>query len=66
MQVIAHQGDTVDAICHRHLNSSSMVEQVLSSNPAIAFMGAVLPMGTALELPEQLPQAQKQLTQLWD
>lgn len=66
MNVMAHQGDTVDALCHRHLNSTAMVEQVLNDNPHIAFMPAVLPVGTMLELPEEQAQPQQQLTQLWD
>ncbi len=64
--VMASQGDTVDAICHRHLNNTEIVEQVLTANPHIAFLGAILPSGTMLQIPQAATKPQKQLTQLWD
>lgn len=68
MIVIAHQGDTVDLICHRHLGrTASVVERVLEANPGLAALGPVLPMGTALDLPDSAPAAvQEDLIQLWD
>lgn len=66
LTVMAHQGDTVDAICHRHLNNTDIVEQVLTANPHIAFLGAILPAGTMLAIPQTASKPQKQLTQLWD
>jgi len=66
MRVIAAQGDTVDALCWRHLGSSAAVEQVLAANPGIAALGPVLPTGTPLELPDALPPSRKPLIQLWD
>lgn len=66
--VIAQQGDTVDAICHRHLGrTNSITEQVLALNPGLASHGNVLPEGTKLLMPtlQQFP-AQKQTIQLWD
>lgn len=68
MIVTAHQGDTVDALCQRHLGCTATVtEQVLAMNPGIAELGPVLPMGTQLTLPDQAP-AKKNNTiiQLWD
>lgn len=68
MRVIAQQGDTVDLICHRHLGrTAGTVELVLEANPGLAALGAVLPMGTAVELPDVAPAAaQEKLVQLWD
>lgn len=68
MIVIAHQGDTVDALCHRHLGSTAAVtEQVLEQNPGLAALGAVLPMGTQVNLPDQVAEkTNKTLIQLWD
>lgn len=67
-QVIAHQGDTVDAICWRHYGrTAGVVEQVLDANPGLADLGTVLPMGTAITLPEVATQApQRQVVNLWD
>ena len=67
MKVIAHQGDTVDLLCHRHLRRTDIVVSVLEVNPGLAALGAVLPMGTEVVLPDRAPQAtMKKLVQLWD
>lgn len=67
MQVIAHQGDTVDSLCWRHLGSSAAVEQTLLLNPGLAALGPVLPMGTRVTLPDYAPAPlQNNLIQLWD
>lgn len=68
MIVTANQGDTVDVLCQSHLGSTAMVtEQVLEMNPGLAALGAVLPMGTQVELPDQVPAKNNNtLIQLWD
>lgn len=67
MQVIAQQGDTVDALCWRHYGSTAgVVAAVLEANPGIADHGPVLPMGLAVELPEQTTQPTTTRLQLWD
>jgi phage tail protein X len=69
MQVIAHQGDTLDSLCYRHLGSSVPVEDALLLNPGLAAFGAILPHGTAVTLPDEAPAAAtagKQTIQLWD
>lgn len=68
MQVRAHQGDTIDSLCWRHLGSSSAVETVLETNPGIAALGPILPHGTLVTLPDAAPAATSQKTriQLWD
>lgn len=67
MQVRAMQGDTVDSLCWRHLGSSSAVEAVLDLNPGLGALGAVLPNGTLITLPDEAPAAQQtHLVQLWD
>lgn len=67
MIVIAHQQDTVDSLCYRHLGSSAAVEQVLLLNPGLAALGPELPMGTRVTLPDISPPAmQTTLIQLWD
>ena len=68
MQVIAHQGDSVDSLCYRHLGSSAAVETVFDSNPGLAALGPILPMGTVVILPdaESIVAKEKSLIQLWD
>ena len=68
MRVIAHQGDTVDALCQRHLGATAEVtEQVLEMNQGLAALGTVLPMGTQVDLPDQVPDKNNNtLIQLWD
>lgn len=47
------QGDMVDAICRRtYGDESGYAEAVLEANPGLAALGAVLPMGTVVVLPE--------------
>lgn len=53
MIVYALQHDTVDAICQRiYGRTAGYVEAVLEANPGLAALGAFLPMGTALTLPD--------------
>ena len=53
MKVTARQGDTLDAICWRHYGATAGVfEQVLAANPGLADLGAVIPHGTQVELPD--------------
>lgn len=69
MQIIAHQGDTVDAICYRHFGQTrGITEQVLLLNPGLASYGPVLPMGITVQLPDQVntTPAASQLVNLWD
>lgn len=68
MIVTALQGDTVDLICQRHLRrTAGITETVLDSNPGLAALGPVLPMGTPLILPDDAPvAAPSDLLQLWD
>lgn len=66
MRVIAQQGDSVDSLCWRHLGSTDAVEQTLDSNPGIAALGAILPMGTVVVLPDVAPVKNNNLIQLWD
>ena len=71
MRVIAQQGDTLDALCFRHLGTTAgMVEKTLALNYGISLLGPVLPMGTKVDLPD-IPAsptgaATRPLVQLWD
>lgn len=67
MRVIAHQGDTLDALCHRHYGrTEGVVEAVLAENPGLAELGAILPHGTSVSLPEVDTAAVTETVNLWD
>jgi phage tail protein X len=68
MQVRALAGDTVDALCWRHLRRTrDVVEQTYEMNPGLADIGPVLPGGQVVILPDA-PAEQKTIptTKLWD
>lgn len=62
------QGDTVDSICWNYYGrTAGTVEAVLEANPGLAELGAILPMGTSIQLPEVPSHAENNRTiQLWD
>jgi phage tail protein X len=68
VKVRAQQGDTVDSLCWRHYGTTrGMNELVLEANPGLAAIGAILPIGHEVELPERPPAAAtQQITYLWD
>ncbi|MBE0395175.1 tail protein X [Enterobacteriaceae bacterium C34A] len=67
MQVIAQQGDTLDALCQRHYGrTGGVVEAVLAENPGLAELGAILPHGTAVSLPEVDTAPVTETVNLWD
>jgi phage tail protein X len=47
------QGEMLDLICLRHYGPrEGVVERVLDVNPGLADKGAVLPLGTLVQLPD--------------
>ncbi|MEI7294424.1 tail protein X [Paraburkholderia tropica] len=68
MKIVARQGDTVDAICWRYYGrTDGTVETVLEVNEGLADLGAVLPSGTVVELPDfDKVQSSSTLLQLFD
>jgi phage tail protein X len=62
------QGDTLDELVWRNYGrTTGLVERVLAANPGLADLGAVLPNGTLVNLPDAAPQAeQTQMVNLWD
>lgn len=67
MQVRTHQGDTVDALCWRHLGTTQgVVERALELNPGLAQRGPVLPAGVLIELPEAPTTTTRPTVNLWD
>jgi len=66
--VIAQQGDTLDALCWRHLGQTrGVVEQALELNRDLAELGPILPLGTVVIVPEPVAYAAptQPLVQLW-
>ncbi|MFE8048635.1 tail protein X [Brenneria goodwinii] len=67
MQVIAQQGDTLDALCHRYYGrTQGVVEVVLTANPGLAELGAILPHGTTVTLPDIDTSPVRESVQLWE
>ena len=63
MQAIAQQGDTLDMICARYYGRT---EGVLAANPGLAELGAVLPHGTVIELPDVKSSPVTETINLWE
>lgn len=69
MIVRALQGDSVDAIVWRAFGrTAGLVEQVFALNPGLAELGAIVPEGTEIVLPDpaETEQPTARLVQLWD
>ena len=67
MRIRSLQGDTLDAICARYYGRTQGVfEAVLAANPGLAELGAVLPHGTAVEMPDVQSSPVKETVNLWD
>lgn len=66
MQVRTIQGDTVDALCWRHLGrTDAVVEATLELNPGLADRGPFLPAGVPVTLAD-VPPATRPVVNLWD
>lgn len=64
----AAQGDTLDYICWKQYGQQSgAVELVLAANPRLADLGPVIPLDTAILLPDlPAPAAEVKKINLWD
>lgn len=69
MRVRAYAGDTVDALCWRHLGRTlSVTEAVLNANPGLAAAGVTLPAGHPVDIPDNImdSRATTRVYRLWD
>lgn len=67
MVAVSMQGDTLDALCWRHLGrTQGVVEATLKLNPGLADMGLVLPTGTSVKLARPASSKTQTTVQLWD
>ena len=65
--VYTRQGDTLDLLVHRHTGrTAGNVEATLVANPAIAALGAILPMGTPVQIVTAPAAARADVINLWD
>jgi len=66
--VTARQGETLDALIWRTRGlGPSNLGPVLTANPGLAALGAVLPTGTPVILPDVAPMpVVRDIIQLWD
>ncbi len=66
----ARQGDTLDALLSRDAGlDAAALPAVLLANPGLADLGAVLPLGTLVQIPAGQTvdrTATRDLVQLWD
>lgn len=66
--IYARQGDTLDGLIWRarRLDAANL-PAVLAANPGLAALGAVLPAGIAVTLPDTAPASTvRDIIQLWD
>lgn len=69
MRVRAQAGDTVDALCWRHLGRTlSVTEAVLGANPGLAAVAVTLPAGHPVDIPDNImdSRATTRVYRLWD
>lgn len=62
---VTRDGDMLDDICWQHYGNEAVVQQVLEANPGIADMGAVLPSGVRLVLPDVVLAKTENVVSLW-
>jgi phage tail protein X len=64
---LSEEGDTVDRIVWKHYGrqSSGVVEAILASNPNVAGLGPLLPLGTRVELPVVVDAPADESVRLW-
>lgn len=67
MEVIARQGDTLDRLVwERYGQRLGALEATLAANPGVADLGAVLPVGTRVALPDITSAPAPAAVRLWD
>ncbi len=67
MKYRTNKGDMLDAICHKYYKARPRaMEEVLKANPGLAKVGALLPAGMVIELPDLGPAESKGKVSLWD
>lgn len=67
MKLVAQQRETVEMMCLRYYGKTADVtESVLDANPGLADLGAFIPYGYQVEMPDQVPPSTSDTVQLWD
>lgn len=62
------QGETVDLVCSKFYGRTrDVTESVLATNPGLAALGTILPLGTQIVMPDiEARSAASKLISLWD
>lgn len=60
------EGDVIDEICWRHYGRENAVTSVLDANPGLADLGAILPSGIEITLPDLPTSVATESSSLWD
>ena len=60
-----NDGDMLDAICFFHYAPTVILGAVYDANPILAFLGAVLPKGVGIILPQQVQTTPRNPIRLW-
>lgn len=67
MKIYAEQGDTLDILCWRYYGRTrETLEKVYAANTGLAELGALLPHGTAVEMPEINESPIRETIKLWN
>ena len=68
MDYVTRQNDVLDDVVFRYYGDleGRAVERVLEANPGLADLGAVLPAGVTIALPDRPVEAKQTVTKLWD
>ena len=67
MIVYTMQNETIDALAYRVFGrTTGIVEIIYNNNPMLCELPVILPMGTAVNVPEDAPEPQKKIINLWD
>lgn len=64
-ELIAHDGETLDALLWRALRRTDIAPQVLAANPQLAQLPAILPAGTKVVIPELPDPPAQAFVRLW-
>lgn len=64
---VSRDGDVLDQIINAHYGDTAgdKIEAVLSANPGLAALGAVLDAGVRIVLPDLSSETQSETAQLW-
>jgi len=63
--LVAHEGETLDALLWRALERTDITPQVLAANPHLATLPPLLPAGTRVTVPPISTPTHTEIIRLW-